>query len=417
MRKLKLLALVLCLLVPGLLLAGPDALWTGADDTPNDKTGDITYPFQMCYDQPNDNWDLLRCTLGAIHAIITGPLGTQAEATSVATTPPTDAYYMVSRDAAVNDVGNPLWFQISQDGTNALAAAYPLPVSATMAANTLANPLFFQISADGTNAMDATHPLVISATAAANLTGNRIFVNSNLDQVLGAAINTNGGNRDAQTITFTLADDDPGVTAMESLDAAFGDQIAEHDEPVIDFGFLGMLSARSSQPAAVAQGDNVRAIGNLYGQMIVAGYQWASNAIRFIETNPLDTRTINVVQVDVTDYAETAPPHTVPYYSANTGYRYNSWQLDLDSDNGTVTATIECTLEPDCAPAACAWFDATFDTFGVNSLISAAAPAVDQWIDNDQKLAACTYTALVIVYNTGAANDDGDAWVSHAKWW
>ena len=65
-----------------------------------------------------------------ITATITGPLGTQAEATSIATTPPTDAYYMVSKTAAANAVTNPLWFQISVDGTHAVDATNPLPAGA-----------------------------------------------------------------------------------------------------------------------------------------------------------------------------------------------------------------------------------------------------------------------------------------------
>jgi len=82
----------------------------------------------------------------------------------------------VSATAAANTLANPMFTQLSQDGTNAVAAANPLPVSATMAANTLGNPMFTQISQDGTNAVAAAYPWPISRTMAANAVGNTIFV-------------------------------------------------------------------------------------------------------------------------------------------------------------------------------------------------------------------------------------------------
>ncbi len=45
------------------------------------------------------------------HTIIDGPLGTQAAADSVSTAPPTDAYYMVSKNAAANTATNPMFVQ------------------------------------------------------------------------------------------------------------------------------------------------------------------------------------------------------------------------------------------------------------------------------------------------------------------
>lgn len=93
-----------------------------------------------------------------------------------------------------------------------------LKVSATAAANTLGNPLFFQISQDGTNPVDATHPLPVSKNMAANADGNRIWVKSDLDKVDGTATNVNGGNRDAGTQTVAIADDDNVSTKLTDLD-------------------------------------------------------------------------------------------------------------------------------------------------------------------------------------------------------
>jgi hypothetical protein len=93
-----------------------------------------------------------------------------------------------------------------------------LKVSATAAANALGNPLFFQISQDGTDAVDAAHPLPISKDMAANATGNRIWVKSDTDMVGGVAANVNGGNRDAGTQTVAIADDDNVSTKLTDIE-------------------------------------------------------------------------------------------------------------------------------------------------------------------------------------------------------
>ena len=109
---------------------------------------------------------------------------------------------------AVLSLTNSLPVQLSVDGTNALSATHPAPVSATAAANALTNPLFVQQTIDGTNAISAAHPMIsslvvggvavsgtapvpISATAAANTAANPITTQTS---VAGAVVSaTNGG--------------------------------------------------------------------------------------------------------------------------------------------------------------------------------------------------------------------------------
>ena len=156
-----------------------------ATDTANVSAAGATYANTIIglttkssiYGYDGANWDAVT-------------VGTALAATSLSTAPPTDAYYMVSKTAAVNAANNAIFTQLSQDGTTAVGAANPLPISATMGANTLANPLFYQLSTGaaavgiGTGA-DATGLRVspttdsyymISKTAAANAVGNTIFV-------------------------------------------------------------------------------------------------------------------------------------------------------------------------------------------------------------------------------------------------
>lgn len=57
-----------------------------------------------------------------------------------------------------------------------------------------------------------------------------------------------------------------------------------------DAGAQVMIEARDSQKAAVDTGDSVRAVGNLYGEQVSAGYTWATNSNRVEEINPLDQK-------------------------------------------------------------------------------------------------------------------------------
>ena len=195
-------------------------------------------------------------------------------------------------------------------------------------------------------------------------------------------------------------------TATEIVD----DWDATHDSAVSSDGPQVMGSAKSSQETAVADGDAARLVVNLYGELVEAGYSWISDAKKMLEQDPVSEHHGSITLCDVTDYAETASPHTEYYYLDMDGYGDVAFQLSLDSDNGTVTATIECTVQDDgTAPASCTYEGVTNDVFGVASLVSAAAPATDLWVANNGALGACKYVRAKVVYATGNANDDGDA--------
>jgi len=270
--------------------------------------------------------------------------------------------------------------------------------SPTAAANTLANPFFMQLSQDGTNAVDATHPLPVSKDLNANLTGNRIWTTNNTDQLGGSAINMNGGAKDAGTQTFVLATDDLAVLALQIID----DWDATHDSAASADGVQVMLEARSSQGTAVANGDAVRASANEYGERINAGYTYATNSERGQEVNPLSEHYDFLPIADVTDGADA----TFWYYIDMTGKRASAYQVTMDCDAGTVTATLHCTYEDDCAPAACNYIDKTNDVSGSANIQSTAAPVTDDWVDNSHVLGSCKYVGIKIIANTSATTGD-----------
>ena len=148
--------------------------------------------------------------------------------------------YITIRDAAGNERGVNVTSGNAAEVDIAEQSLTAVKVSATAAANTLANPMFFRLSADGTNAMAAGYPvyvapgtsaefdvdinaqtltaLKVSKDANANATANRIYVASNTDQLGGVAIAVNGGAKSTGVQTVTLATDDPAVTAVEIMD-------------------------------------------------------------------------------------------------------------------------------------------------------------------------------------------------------
>jgi hypothetical protein len=405
-----------------------DVVDAGSDNMANTLNGPVCHAWGYTWD--GSNWDRLQGSGGGMNVNIISPLGTLGAASSVATAPASDAYYMVSKtaaanaannalhvqisqdgtnsvdathpvpvsatmaanavgnplycavsdDSATNAINNPMYFQMSQDGTNAVDATHPIPISATMAANavanpifasvsatgaanTLGNPMFFQISADGTNAMDATHPLVISATAAANATANRIFVTSNVDQIAGSATNVNGGTIDAGTQTITIATDDEINDDIDAIKTS------------------------------------VELIDNTY----TAG----TTSLRTEEIDPLDQKLGSSTLADVTDGAD----GTYYYYVDKEGFRYEGIQATLDGGSGTVTVTIECSIQDDgTAQASCSYVDVNTSVAGV-----ANWTATFLFTDNDQKLAACKYVRYKVVAATAAA-DDADWTLFHKKW-
>ena len=89
-------------------------------------------------------------------------------------------------------------------------------------------------------------------------------------------MNVNGGNRDGGTQTVTLADDDPAVTSLGVMD----DWDATEGEAASSDGATIMVEAKSSQKSAVDDGDAVRPVANLNGELVTAGLERAGLPVR-----------------------------------------------------------------------------------------------------------------------------------------
>lgn len=145
------------------------------------------------------------------------------------------------------------------------------------------------------------------------------------------------------------------------------------------------------------------------GRLILAGYTALTQSTRTEEIDPISQHYVGQTLADVTDQ----PDLTYYYYLDFAGYKHLGLQLALDCGLGTVTATVEASLQDDgSAPAACAYIDVTNAWFGVASLVSAAAPAAAYW---DQENLAVKYVRVVIVANTGGAGAQLGDWAIYSK--
>jgi len=225
---------------------------------------------------------------------------------------------------------------------------------------------------------------------------------SDVSSVAGVVTNVNGGNRDAGTQTVTLADDDPSVTSLGIMD----DWDATEDSAIGTDGAVVMFEAKSGQKTAVDDGDAVIQVTNLNGELVLAGYSWSGNAVRFEEIDPIPEHYITETLADVTNGTD----GTYYYYVDMNSYRKGSFQLDgISGGSGTCTATVEGTLQDDgTAQGSCSYDDIGADTFGAANWTADA-----MLIDNAEKLSGYKYVRIKVIAATGAA-DDAD-WTIHHK--
>jgi hypothetical protein len=124
--------------------------------------------------------------------------------------------------------------------------------------------------------------------------------------------------------------------------------------------------------------------------------------------NPDHAWTQESTLVDATDVTDA----TVVYPTAGIDfdqYRYGGFQISLDCDTGTVTATVEASFQDDgvATGATAAYVDVTNALFGVASLVATAGSASALWVISAPFPAK--YLRVKIVYAT--TDNSGDATV------
>ena len=122
-------------------------------------------------------------------------------------------------------------------------------------------------------------------------------------------------------------------------------------------------------------------------------------------------RTVRKAESNIADAA------SYPVYLDMHNNSKASFQILLDCDAGTVTATIEGSMNKAEAASdvpAGEWKDITTAAFGVASLISAAAAATAEWVDDAGFLGGFNWVRVKIVAATGATT--GDYTINAKRW-
>lgn len=141
------------------------------------------------------------------------------------------------------------------------------------------------------------------------------------------------------------------------------------------------------------------------GKLSMAGYDSSTGCTSTCESNPISSHHSETTVASVTNGTD----GTYYYYLDMDGYRELGLQLILDGGSGTVTVTVECTVQDDgTAPASCTYNDVTSSVYG-----SASFTASTMLFDTNKVLGECKYVRVVVVASTAAANDAD--WTIYAK--
>jgi YHS domain-containing protein len=211
-----------------------------------------------------------------------------------------------------------------------------------------------------------------------------------------------------QEILNSVYDESNGVIKtdleVESIDVDVEGSVA-HDAADAGNPLKNGGRASAAQIAAVSNDDRTDAIYNLYGEMVNAGFTWATNSNRIEEVDPLDQKFVGETIANASSQGD----GTTYYYFDMAGFKTFGLQIeDAPGGAGDETYTFEATLQDDgTAAASCTYQDVTNDMFGV-----ASAVTDDMWMaDLDTPI---KYGRVKVVRaNDGGATDG--AWIIYLK--
>jgi len=157
--------------------------------------------------------------------------------------------------------------------------------------------------------------------------------------------------------------------------------------------------AAAAQRTAVAAADRVKAVFNLFGEIVIASYTWATNSIRTEEIDPLDQKYVAETLLALTNIAQTTTDYG---YIDMAGARYVGIQAETSGTTPTdvLTITLEGTLQDDgTAPASCAYQDITTAYTGSASFVDT------DFLAEFDTPSAFKYVRVKYVTSTGGGND------------
>ena len=209
------------------------------------------------------------------------------------------------------------------------------------------------------------------------------------------------------TATDSVDEGDQGIARMSADRVIYMQGAVAHD--AVDSGnplSIGGI-ARSAQQTAVAAADRVKAVFNLFGELVIAGYTWATNSIRTEEIDPLSQHFVSETLLDLTDI----DTNTTAYgYVDMNGYTGLTIQGETSGATPTdvLTVTIEGTCQDDgTAPASCAYQDITALCYdGATNALGTASWADTDFLASLTPSVASLFKYVRVKYVT--SNDSGN---------
>ena len=175
---------------------------------------------------------------------------------------------------------------------------------------------------------------------------------------------------------------------------------------IIGFLLLGGLAIAGTVIQGQDSNEHMRVVRTTTdGRVEMAGYSSTTGATNVSEVDPLSEHHVETTPADVTNGAD----GTYYYYLDMDGYKALGLQLVLNGGSGTVTVTVECTLQDDgTAPASCNYHDVSNTVYGAANWTASAV-----LFDSNYILGQCKYVRIKVVADTSGA-DDAD-WTIFAK--
>jgi len=169
----------------------------------------------------------------------------------------------------------------------------------------------------------------------------------------GVAVDIGSGTISTGTQRVTLATDGVVGACQNTDDSAIGTK-----------GLSITAKGKTSQRAAVSDGDAVQPIANEYGELVVSGHTFATRSIRVEEINSLSSKYLGNIEASAAGGAA----NTYSYYIDMAGYSKLGLQFTITPVSGVSTLTIHGSMQDDLtAPASCTYQDITNAIFGVAS--------------------------------------------------
>jgi len=254
---------------------------------------------------------------------------------------------------------------------------------------------------------------------AETLSNGQYFVDYMRGRIVGVKADTTASETVTYNIWSSLASGGTVTTSNVNIDKVGGDS-------TVNGGVAGTLGiggstaedsayasnpvgigaeAKSSRKTAVSDGDVVRLVANLYGELITAGYINSTESIQTTLLNPNYEQFAGSKPADVTNGTD----GTYEYYIDRASFRKLGLQLTLDGGSGTVTVKVYGTKQDDGTSASsCAYQDIGNDVFGSTSWTT------DAMLDDTSGATGLyKYLKIEVVASTGGSNDAD--WTIDAK--